>query len=370
MTSLETCKTLALALISAVFLLLGGSGRLYAEIPEESEACLGCHGQHGLTFTFQNKEKMDAFVDRDRFRASVHASIPCSSCHADFSKSNHPQRSFRSRQQYSMKSSLVCRLCHPEEQIKKSPIHASLLENSETSPVCSSCHAPHSIMPLADSRKFSTEKQYCLGCHKQSLSLKLKNGGRISLKVDAAVLDKFGTQQTRLRGLPFRLFRQPASQEELRGRAQFFHHPFRCLQALPFRQIYQDAREHPFYHAEPGEPGSPGLHGLPWHAWDRTDSGRQIGRRPAMRQLPPGHVCNLCIQRPRKRAAERKKYRRAGLHRLPLRPYHRRCPLRGLPRQGSRHLRQMPRQQGGHETIRLEHRASSTPICRTFTALH
>ena len=172
MASLETCKIVALGLFSAVFFLLGGSDRLYAEIPEESSACLECHGQHGLTVTFQDNEKIDAFVDTDRFKASVHASLPCSSCHADFSKSNHPERSFRSRHQYSMKSSLVCRLCHTDEQIKKSPIHASLLESSETSPVCSSCHAPHSITPLAHSRKFSTEKQYCLGCHKQHLTFK------------------------------------------------------------------------------------------------------------------------------------------------------------------------------------------------------
>ena len=189
MASLETCKIVALGLFSAVFFLLGGSDRLYAEIPEESSACLECHGQHGLTVTFQDNEKIDAFVDTDRFKASVHASLPCSSCHADFSKSNHPERSFRSRHQYSMKSSLVCRLCHTDEQIKKSPIHASLLESSETSPVCSSCHAPHSITPLAHSRKFSTEKQYCLGCHKQHLSLKLKNGEKLSLKVDASSLE-------------------------------------------------------------------------------------------------------------------------------------------------------------------------------------
>lgn len=193
MTVLPMVKSTAGRLLSAAFLLLFAAlAPLYAadqKLPEESAACLGCHGQRGLTLTFKDREKIEAYVDAEKFGASVHAALPCSNCHPDFSRSNHPERSFRSRQQYSLKLSLVCRQCHGDAQLKKSSIHASLLENSESSPVCSSCHSPHAIVPLLSSgKKFTTEKQYCLGCHKQSLSTRLKNGGTLSLRVDHAVL--------------------------------------------------------------------------------------------------------------------------------------------------------------------------------------
>jgi hypothetical protein len=188
MTSSDVFKSITVCMFWTSVLLLTDAGRLSAQLPEESRACLECHGQKGLTVTFQDHEQMDAFVNREKFSTSVHASLPCSSCHPDFSKDAHPSRSFRSRQQYSLKSSLVCRLCHPDEQIKKSAIHASLLDTSDTSPVCSSCHSPHAITPLENSRKFSTEKQYCLGCHRQSLVMKLRNSEKVSLKVDAGLL--------------------------------------------------------------------------------------------------------------------------------------------------------------------------------------
>jgi len=184
-------STLAWLLCTA-FLLFAGIDSLYAAapgLPEESTACLGCHGQRGVTVTFQDREKIEAYVDAEKFGASVHASLPCSSCHPDFSGEKHPERSFRSRKQYSLKSSLVCRQCHGDAQIKKSSIHASLLENSETAPVCSSCHNPHATVPMSGGNKFSTEMQYCLGCHRESLTFKLKNGDTLPLAVDHAVLE-------------------------------------------------------------------------------------------------------------------------------------------------------------------------------------
>ena len=158
-------------------------------LPDESAACLECHGQHGLKVTFQNKETLDAYVDVKKFKASVHASLPCSSCHPDFSKEQHPQRSFRSKEQYSIKSARVCRQCHSDEQIKKSPIHASLLDKSDSAPLCTSCHSAHAVTAVSGGSKYATEKQYCLGCHKHSLTMTMKNGERRPLEVEASLLE-------------------------------------------------------------------------------------------------------------------------------------------------------------------------------------
>lgn len=191
MIGLTGFRTLALSLIAAATLLVcPGNVRAAGTPPsDESAACLECHGQHGLQVEFKNKDKLEAYVDADKFRASVHASLACSSCHADFSAGNHPQRTFRSKEQYSLKASLVCRQCHADEQLKKSPIHATLLEKSDTSPVCSNCHSAHAITALSSGRKYATEKQYCLGCHTHNLHMTLKNGEKIPLSVDETHLE-------------------------------------------------------------------------------------------------------------------------------------------------------------------------------------
>ncbi len=183
-------KTIALNVLAvAALLVFPGTVRAAGAPPsDESAACLECHGQHGLLVDFKNKDKLEAFVDAEKFRASVHASLACSSCHADFSASNHPQRTFLSKDQYSLKSSLVCRQCHADDQLKKSPIHAALLEKSDTSPVCSSCHSAHAITALSNGRKYATEQQYCLGCHKHDLRMRMKNGETIPLRVEEAHL--------------------------------------------------------------------------------------------------------------------------------------------------------------------------------------
>ncbi len=184
--------TIACNLILAAALSLGLPGiiRAAAASPSaETAACLECHGKRGLMLTFQNKDKLEAYVNPDKFNDSVHASISCSGCHPDFSKSGHPERSFRSKEQFVLKSSLVCRQCHSDEQIKKSSIHASLLEKSDTSPVCTSCHSAHAVTTLTRGKKFSTERQYCLGCHKHNLHMTLMNGETIPLSVEETHLE-------------------------------------------------------------------------------------------------------------------------------------------------------------------------------------
>lgn len=192
MTAFYRFKTIVFCLFAAASLSLvfPGIARTTDSPPlDETAACLICHGQRGLMIKFQNDDKLEAYVDTAKFKASAHASLGCSGCHADFSSSNHPQRTFRSKDQYSLKSSLVCRQCHADEQLKKSPIHAALLGKSDTSPVCSSCHSAHAVTAHSGGKKYATEKQYCLGCHKHKLQKKLMSGETIPLSVDETHLE-------------------------------------------------------------------------------------------------------------------------------------------------------------------------------------
>lgn len=161
----------------------------HAALSEDAKACLECHGQPGIAVNFQNKETVEAYVNSEKFGSSVHASLGCSACHTQFSASEHPQRTFRSREQYSAKASAVCRQCHSDEQLSKSHVHAALLSQQGKAPVCSGCHSPHSITSIAGGPAAASEKEYCLGCHRHELSMKVKTGETISLKVDHAAID-------------------------------------------------------------------------------------------------------------------------------------------------------------------------------------
>lgn len=163
----------------------GGIG----DLSEEAKACLECHGSPGITVTFQNKDTIKAYVDREKFSRSVHASIGCAGCHQEFSATEHPRRSFRTKEQYSVRLSAVCRQCHLDEQLNKSHVHAALLTQQGKGPVCSGCHSPHYILASVGRPAAMSEKQYCLGCHKHDISMKTKSGEKVSLKVDHKELE-------------------------------------------------------------------------------------------------------------------------------------------------------------------------------------
>ena len=186
-----------LMLLMFALLIVPGPGRsAEAGLDEDTTACLGCHGERGLTVKFPSGEVLDAFIDANKFKASAHQSLSCSACHTEFSAKDHPQRTFRSREQYSGKASAVCRQCHAEEQLKKSPVHASLLAKDNKAPVCSGCHNPHTVTPVAGGKQFVSEKEQCLRCHQHAMSITLRNGEKVSLKVNAAALE--GSVHTKL----------------------------------------------------------------------------------------------------------------------------------------------------------------------------
>ncbi len=173
-----------------VVLIIPLSGRAAeSALTADTRACLECHGQKGLSLRFQNGETVAAFIDAKQFEASVHRSLECSSCHQEFSDKSHPERTFRTRDQFSRQASAVCRQCHAIAQLKKTTIHASLISGGNQVPVCSGCHNPHTITSIAGGQKFVSEKDYCMRCHQHAMGITLRNGQKVSLKVDAAALE-------------------------------------------------------------------------------------------------------------------------------------------------------------------------------------
>jgi predicted CXXCH cytochrome family protein len=187
----ERNKLLLGFLLSCCFSLCysGGVTAAAEALPDEAQSCLECHAQKGSVVSFQNNESLEAYVNTDLFKASVHASLGCAGCHTDFSKGNHPKRAFKSKKQYRLKSVMACRQCHPDEMLKAKTIHASLLGKESSAPVCTDCHNAHATTAVAGGRTVAGEKQYCLGCHNHNISMVMKNSETALLKVDMKELD-------------------------------------------------------------------------------------------------------------------------------------------------------------------------------------
>ncbi len=160
-------------------------------LSDESRICLGCHGKRGIVKRFQNEESVAAYVDPEKFKASVHGFLTCSNCHDEFTGESHPDRRFRSKKQYRIQASRECRHCHTVEQLKMKPVHAGLFRAEEEgrSAVCTECHSAHAVTAVAGGRIFSNEAQYCMSCHGFSLSTTFRNGEQLSVTIDKSVLE-------------------------------------------------------------------------------------------------------------------------------------------------------------------------------------
>ncbi|MGD0884218.1 MAG: cytochrome c3 family protein [Thermodesulfovibrionales bacterium] len=171
-------------LIPADFAYAKGNGQ-----QEAVQQCLKCHGKRGITKKFENGESVAAYVDSESFKNSVHKSLTCFDCHPDFSGENHPDRRFRSAEQFRIKSSRACRKCHTVEQIKRESIHATLLreEDEGRAHPCTNCHGSHAIVPIGVER-MTNEEQYCMECHAHEVSMECRNGERALLKMDSTAL--------------------------------------------------------------------------------------------------------------------------------------------------------------------------------------
>ncbi len=162
-----------------------------ADVSEGSRKCLLCHGKKGIVKTFLNEETVEAYVNPEKIRTSVHNFLACSECHSDFSSGVHPSGKYKSRSQFRLRMSSICRRCHSAAKIKAKPVHATLLkrEKKGESPVCTNCHDAHFVLPTSGGDVFSGEKQYCQNCHEHKLSMKFRDGEKMSVQVDLSVLE-------------------------------------------------------------------------------------------------------------------------------------------------------------------------------------
>ncbi len=168
------------------------TGAESTDLSNEEQSCLSCHAQHGLMLTFENKEFVEAYVNAEKFKTSVHHSFTCSQCHPDFTAEKHPHKIFRSKTVFQTRSALVCRRCHSDNQIKANSIHATLLKAEKTGipAVCTNCHGSHAISRVTSLGAYSDEEVYCLKCHGYAVKIMFRNGESLSGTVNIASMQE------------------------------------------------------------------------------------------------------------------------------------------------------------------------------------
>jgi predicted CXXCH cytochrome family protein len=163
----------AAVLLAAPLPLRAGDGALSAE----TQRCLTCHGTKGIIKKFENNEGVAAYVDARAFAASVHHALACADCHDEFSEGKHPDRRFRSKEQFRIKSARQCLHCHKEEQIGTTAAHAGLLkQGNKQLQTCTNCHGSHAITRVEGLKRFVDEEKYCMGCHRDTIAIPFTNG--------------------------------------------------------------------------------------------------------------------------------------------------------------------------------------------------
>lgn len=160
-------------------------------LPEEKDKCLGCHGDRGVVKKFQNSESIAAYVNPQRFSESAHGNLACHSCHKGFGGGGHPNRTFRSKRQYRIWSSEICRRCHGLKQLRKKAVHEAVLDGYRdgVTPVCTDCHDAHSTFAASGGKALGSERDFCLNCHADRPEMIFRDGVKFDAAVDAAPLE-------------------------------------------------------------------------------------------------------------------------------------------------------------------------------------
>lgn len=152
--------------------------------PEEVQLCLGCHGNKDFSTVLKNGDKFSLYIDEETFKKSVHRPLNCSGCHNDFSADKHPGKVLKNKREYAVAGSALCKNCHTKF---KSALHLKMADTAQKGgKLCVDCHGSHSIQPASKGGHKNSE--YCLGCHRNELSMTFKDGQRQTVHIDPEIL--------------------------------------------------------------------------------------------------------------------------------------------------------------------------------------
>jgi predicted CXXCH cytochrome family protein len=138
----------------------------WKESASNAQYCLTCH-KKDLSLSL-NGETLSLSINEATLRKSVHSGHECSQCHDEYSKKNHPLKSFKNRRELSIALSGVCSSCHTEKYKQhQGSMHTSMLmQGNRNAPVCTDCHGAHAVGPKAMAETLSGTP--CRKCHEST----------------------------------------------------------------------------------------------------------------------------------------------------------------------------------------------------------
>lgn len=118
------------------------------------KVCLGCHGQPGTTYQFQDGSSWDLYVPEDAYHISIHGELgyACVQCHREIG--NYPHAPFQAADLRDAQIQLndSCKFCHSQQyELVKDSVHANAFENgNREAAICVDCHTAHDVRQLTD----------------------------------------------------------------------------------------------------------------------------------------------------------------------------------------------------------------------------
>lgn len=153
--------------------LAAGASSLAAQEPGAagSQGCFECHATAEDPMEFLGGTKVQIRVDKAAFLASAHGKLECVACHVGLDALQHTEADRPTRAAYRRGLVKRCVECHGD-----APEHANTAGRSqrrigallhpsegENAPLCTDCHAPHSVLRGEQGRAGATRG--CAACH-------------------------------------------------------------------------------------------------------------------------------------------------------------------------------------------------------------
>jgi predicted CXXCH cytochrome family protein len=133
----------------------------------DNGACLACHANPELTYTFPSGQVWSLGVDADAFQTSIHGQqgLACTACHTDIEGYPHPPLEASNIRFYQLDQYRACAECHQEVyQRSLDSVHAQeLAAGNWQAPVCTDCHGAHDTARAGQPR--TRIPRTCSKCH-------------------------------------------------------------------------------------------------------------------------------------------------------------------------------------------------------------
>ena len=134
-----------------------------------NEGCLRCHAAQGLNANFDGKT-VSLYVDRAKYEASMHGTMPCTYCHTNIT--DYPHTGALKGKALTAQVNSECRRCHKDvtSDYNKSVHGQTNIEEGRQNAFCSDCHGIHNIYKKEDPDAMINHNkviQTCGHCHEE-----------------------------------------------------------------------------------------------------------------------------------------------------------------------------------------------------------